>query len=111
MSEFIRRAGIVKGVQARKHKQEFVNMRVDLEFKTEERVAGYVYDDADKQIDDMIVTLPIGTPVNPGDAVVITMEFVSPLGQRFKPALEVGTQDTLDEDWVAEAEDAIDVDA
>jgi hypothetical protein len=96
MSEYIRRAGIVNGVVARKHKSEYKNLRVDVTFDSEQPIGGYEYDEPN-QIDEFSITLPIGSPVQPGDAVVVTMEFTNPLGQRFTPALEVGEPE-VDED-------------
>ena len=108
MSEYIRRAGIVKGVTAKEYQGQYKYLAIEVAFETEEEVA--YYSNSDKKVDEFMFTLPLGSPVNPGDVAVVTMEFEKPFGQRFKPALEVSNPaDELDEDLLAE--DAVEVDA
>ncbi|GAF70568.1 unnamed protein product [marine sediment metagenome] len=105
MSEYIRRAGIVKGVTAKEYGGEYRHLSVQVSFETQEPTAGWQSGSGEKKVDEFNFTLPIGSPVNPGDVAVVTMEFESPFGQRFKPALEVGVEnpaDVLDEDMLAD---------
>lgn len=101
MSELFAQNGIVDKVRAVRRNDEVQFLEATVHIKMGDEYQGQY---GDKVTSDMLVPLPIGTTVNPGDVVAITMSFVNPFGQRFQPALEVGNPtDVLDEDMLEDA--------
>ena len=114
MSEtHISRAGIVEGVKAKRKGSEVVSLAVSVRFDTM-LIDEYAYGSSgETKVDEVQFHVPPNSGINPGDVVVINLDFKSPFGQRFVPALTVGDDnpaDELDEDILAD-EEAIDVDA
>jgi hypothetical protein len=87
MSEtHVSRAGIVEAVQAKRKNSEVVSLAVTVRFETM-LVNEYAYSDNDTRIDEVMFHVPPAEGINPGDVAVMTLDFKSPFGQRFVPAL------------------------
>ncbi len=87
--------GIVEGIKAHRIDGEVENLVATLRFERKE----YRTDKWDKsnKVDMVNVSLPPDSPVNAGEAVIMSLAFASPEGQRFAPALTVGASDYDDE--------------
>jgi hypothetical protein len=98
----INRIGIVDGVEARRKDGQVVHLLANVRFETE--IANeYGYGEK-MRVDVIQIALGTSENVNPGDVVVLNVEFTSPLAQRFQPALTVGDEpeDQVDEHDAAE---------
>ena len=99
MSEtYIYRAGIVEGVKAQRKNETVEYLAATIRFETE--LKGTYYGE-ENRVDDITVAVAANEGVNPGDAVVMSLQFKSPFdGKRFQPALEVSEDptDVIDED-------------
>ncbi|RLB60891.1 MAG: hypothetical protein DRH08_14745, partial [Deltaproteobacteria bacterium] len=92
MSEYVERRGIIKGVQAKYKRDEPINLQAVVRFETDVPTADR-WSDKDIAIDEMTLTFPLGSPVNTGDRIVMTLTVDAPVGQRFQPALEAGVKE------------------
>lgn len=106
MSEQISRAGIIDGVTARRKNDgnEVVSLGVKVRFDTYLNKT-YNYGEQKTEVDEVMFSMPPNSNVNPGDVVVMTLDFKSPFGQRFVPALTMSDEnpaDVLDEDMLAD---------
>lgn len=90
---FVSRPGIIDKVRAVRKAGEVV--RLDVMVRVETEFAQSYYSD-DKHVDEMSFSMPADSQVNPGDVVSINMQFASPFGERFQPALEASTTDDDD---------------
>ncbi len=81
--------GIVEGVKAHRIDGEVENLTATLRFVRSDYKANKW--DKENMVDIVIVSLPPDSPVNAGEAVIMSLAFASPEGQRFAPALPVGS--------------------
>ena len=88
--------GIVEGIKAHRIDGEVENLIATLRFVRED----YRTDKWDKsnKVDMVNVSLPPDSPVNAGEAVIMSLAFASPEGQRFAPALTVGSASDYDDE-------------
>lgn len=100
--EHISRVGIVDSVSARRHGGEVKHLRVRVRVEADVPSAEWVASGETKvQIDEISLSLPVESGVNPGDIVVLSASFKSPFGERFQPALEIG-EETVDASSIGE---------
>ena len=84
-------AGTVDKVRAiRSNKDEVLRLEVTVHIPT---VFDNPYYGSDKVADDIIMSVPFDSDVNPGDLAVLSISFGSPQGQRFQAALEASNGD------------------
>jgi len=93
----IYRLGIVEGVRARRKAGEVKSLNVTARFKTDLETI-YNYGDDTVEIDEIDFSVAPTSGINPGDLVTIEVNFTSPDGQRFLPALETSSQESVDAD-------------
>ena len=90
-SGFLSRAGIVDRVEAVRNSAGDV-IRLNVKVRAETEYQQTYYRD-NKHVDEIVFSLAVDSQVNPGDVVSIQMQFASPFGDRFRPALEASTGD------------------
>jgi hypothetical protein len=90
-STIVSRVGIVDAVAARRDSGEVKYLVASVRFETEIEDE-YSYSDK-KRVDNVDIAVPVAAGVNPGDVVELHVQFISPFGQRFQPALTVSESD------------------
>lgn len=91
---FISTAGIVDKVEAKRNGAGDV-LRLSVIVRVETDYAQTYYSE-NKHVDEIMLSLPVDSRVNPGDVASVTVAFQSPFGDRFRPALEVSNGDDDD---------------
>lgn len=97
MSTQILRIGIVDGVRARRKSGEVKSLAITARFETDLDTI-YNYGDDRVEVDNIEFSVPASSGINPGDLVTLDIRFQSPEGQRFQPALEASTEESVDAD-------------
>ncbi len=86
----ITRIGIIDGVKAMRKGKEVKHLVAKMRFETD--LEGAYYGDDDK-VDEIEVSFPVSSGINPGDLIELTVRVTSPTTARFVPALTVGADD------------------
>ena len=84
----LERIGIVDGLTAKRRKKEVTSLEAKVRFDTELESSNEW--SSEPITDTVLINLPPGVDVNPGDLVHLSLRVTKPFGQRFVPALEMG---------------------